>query len=147
VKVLFPHLAELRIEGVRVAGPVVRIEASTQAVAVACPGCGVVSERVHSGYHRQLLDVGVGGREMLVRLRVRRLFCTNTGCVRKTFAEQVPGLAARHARRTAVLERVLRAVAPALGGRAGARLTRRLSGAVSRIELGPWSRTLTVWGQ
>ena len=117
------------------AGSVVRIEASTQAAAAACPGCGVVSERVHSRYHRQLLDAGVAGREMLIRLRVRRLFCVNIDCARKTFAEQVPRLAARHARRSTVLDRLLKAVALALGGRAGARLTRRLRAAVSRMTL------------
>lgn len=135
MKVLFPHLAEFRIDGVRVAGPVVRIEASTLGGEVACPGCGVVSDRVHSRYHRQLLDTAVAGRETLIRLRVRRLFCVNSDCGRKTFAEQMPGLAARHARRSTVLDRVLQAVALAVGGRAGARLTRRLAAAVSRMTL------------
>jgi transposase len=77
----------------------------------------------------------IAGREMLIRLRVRRLFCDNVECGKKTFAEQVPGLAARYARRTPVLERVLCAVALALGGRAGARLTGRLDAAVSRMTL------------
>ncbi len=123
------------IDGVRAAGSVVRIEASTQEGQVACPGCGTLSGRVHSRYERQLSDTAVGGREVLIRLRVRRLFCDNTGCGKKTFAEQVPGLAVRHARRTPVLERVLCTVALALGGRAGARLTHHLAAAVSRMTL------------
>lgn len=82
-----------------------------------------MSGRVHSRYHRQLSDTAAAGREVVVRLHVRRLFCDNSGCVRKTFAEQVPGLADRYARRTPLLQRVLCAVALALGGRAGARLT------------------------
>lgn len=132
---LFPHLAELRVEGVLSVGPMVRIEASTQVDEVACPGCGIVSGRVHSRYDRRLLDTAVAGRELLIRLRVRRFFCGNTECGRKTFAEQVPGLTARHTRRSMVLDRVLRAVALALGGRAGARLTQRLAAAVSRMTL------------
>jgi orotidine-5'-phosphate decarboxylase len=55
----------------------------------------------------------------LIRLRVRRFLCGNTECGRETFAEQVPGLTARYARRSTVLGRVLRAVALAVGGRAG----------------------------
>jgi transposase len=105
VGVLFPHLAGLRIDGVHAAGVVVRIEASTRLGLVACPGCGTLSGRVHSRYERRLSDTAIAGREVLVRLRVRRLFCGNAGCARRTFAEQVPGLAAQYARRTVVLER------------------------------------------
>ncbi|WP_132495587.1 hypothetical protein [Saccharopolyspora elongata] len=47
----------------------------------------------------------------------------------------MPELAARYGRRTTVLERVLCAVALALGGRPGARLTQRLAAAVSRMTL------------
>lgn len=88
-----------------------------------------------SRYERRLSDTAVAGREVLIRLRVRRLFCGNTECGRKTFAEAVPELTARYARRTTVLERVLCAIALALGGRAGARLTRHVAASVSRTTL------------
>ncbi|MGW1682908.1 ISL3 family transposase, partial [Saccharopolyspora sp. NPDC002376] len=133
--VLFPHLARLRIDDVHAAGSVVRIEASTLSGRVACPGCGTLSDRVHSRYERRLSDTAISGREVLIRLRVRRLFCDNTGCAKKTFAEAVPELAVRYGRRTTALERVLCAVALALGGRAGARLTQHLAAAVSRMTL------------
>jgi transposase len=135
LRALFPHLAQLRIDGVRAAGTVVRIEAGTQAGQAACPACGTLSGRVHSRYERRLSDTSVAGRETLIHLRARRLFCDNTECARKTFAEQVPGLTLRHARRTPALERVVGAVALALGGRAGARLTQRLASGVSRTTL------------
>jgi hypothetical protein len=48
---------------------------------------------------------------VLLSLRVGRLFCDNVACGRRTFAEPLPGLAARHARRTSMLNRVLSAVA------------------------------------
>lgn len=63
------------------------------------------------------------------------MFCDNTDCARKTFAEQVPGLVDRYARRTALLQRVLCVVALTLGGRAGARLTKQLAASVSRMTL------------
>lgn len=116
-------------------GCVVRIEARTRPALVACPDCRRVSGRVHSRYSRDLSDTATADREVLIRLTVRRLFCDNPECGRTTFAEQVPGLAARHARRTAILQRVLSAVDLALGGRAGARLTHRLAVSVSRMTL------------
>lgn len=47
---------------------------------------------------------------------VRRLFCDNRDCARKTFAEQVSVLTARYARHTTILQRVRREVGLALGG-------------------------------
>jgi hypothetical protein len=54
---------------------------------------------------------------------------------KKTFAEQVGGLTSRHARRTPAVTAVLEAVALALGGRAGARMSGRLAAGVSRTTL------------
>jgi transposase len=118
-----------------VAGAVVLIEASAADQSAACPTCGTVSARVHSRYQRRLSDTAIAGREVLIRLRVRRLFCGNSACARTTFAEQIPDLTGRHVRRTAVLQRVFSAVGLALGGRAGARLTRHLAASISRMTL------------
>jgi hypothetical protein len=92
-----------------------------------CAGCGAVSRRVHSSYQRRLADTASGGQEMLIDPQVRRFFCGNPACAKTTFAEQVPGLTTRYKRRTCSLQAVLQAVALALGGRPGARLTGRLS--------------------
>ncbi|WP_306371932.1 ISL3 family transposase [Nocardia sp. CC216A] len=120
----------------------VRIDARTGDEPAACSGCGALSRRVHSRYGRRLSDAAITGREVVIRLRVRRLFCDNSDCGRRTFAEQVPMLAARYARRTAVLQRLLCAVALALGGRPGARMTRHLAATVSRMTLLRQIRTL-----
>ncbi|MFD1044306.1 ISL3 family transposase, partial [Kibdelosporangium lantanae] len=90
---------------------------------------------MHSRYDRHLSDTAIADREVLIRLPVRRLFCDNADCARKTFAEQIPELAGRYARRTSILQRMLAAVGLALGGRAGARLTQRLAVSVSRMTL------------
>ncbi|WP_067897214.1 ISL3 family transposase [Nocardia vaccinii] len=135
MRVLFPHLDGLRIEEIRAAGSTVRIEAATGENPVACSGCGTVSERVHSRHRRRLSDTSITGREVVIGLQVRRLFCVNSECGKRTFTEQVPQLAARHARRTLSLQHMLGAVALALGGRAGARLTRQLAATVSRMTL------------
>jgi transposase len=113
----------------------VHVLARTCASEAACPGCGVVSRRVHSRYQRKLADTASGGQEVLIHLQARRFFCGNDTCPKTTFAEQVPGLTVHYGRRTCSLEGVLQAVAMALGGRAGARLTGRLACAVSRSTL------------
>jgi hypothetical protein len=62
----------------------------------------------------------------MLRLQVRRFFCDNEGCSVRTFAEQVEGLTARHARKSPVLRTMLESIGLALAGRAGGRLARRL---------------------
>jgi transposase len=94
-----------------------------------------MSRRVHSSYQRRLADTASGGQEVLIDLQVRRFFCGSSACGKTTFAEQVPGLTTRYGRRTGQLQAVLQAIALALGGRAGARLTGRLACAVSRSTL------------
>jgi hypothetical protein len=95
----------------------------------------MVSRRVHSRYERRLCDTAVVGQETMIHLPVRRFFCPNGGCGKKTFAEQVPGLTTRYRRWSIGLAEALRAVALALGGRAGARLAGRLAAGVSRMTL------------
>lgn len=77
---------------------------------------------MHSRYARRLADAAIGGRRVVIRLTVRRFFCACAGCKRRTFAEQVPGLTVRYARKTPPLRGVLRDIAVALAGRAGSRL-------------------------
>jgi len=117
------------------AGKSVRIRARISGVGSVCPACGAASVRVHSRYERRLADTAAGGQETLVHLQVRRFFCQNGACPRVTFAEQVTGLTSRYARRTTGLGETLGAVALALGGRAGARLSGRLACPVSRSTL------------
>jgi hypothetical protein len=83
----------------------------------------------------RLLDTAVGGCEVLICLEVRRFRCLAQQCHKAAFAEQVAGLTSRHARRTPAVTAVLEAVALALGGRAGARLSGHLAAAVSRTTL------------
>ncbi|WP_433562643.1 transposase family protein [Nocardia sp. CA-151230] len=96
---LFPHLDGLAIGTVRAVGSTVHIEAATRDVSAVCPCCSTPSRRVHSRYRRRLSDTSITVREVIIVLRVRQ-FCDNSDCARTTFAEQVPGLAARYGRRT-----------------------------------------------
>jgi Transposase/zinc-finger of transposase IS204/IS1001/IS1096/IS1165 len=100
----------------------VLVAASTRGAAAACRGCGISSSRVHGHYRRLLRDLPAGGRPVLIALTVRRLACQNSACRVRTFAEPVPGLTQRYARRTMLLRRLLELMALALAGRAASRL-------------------------
>ncbi|TDC99478.1 ISL3 family transposase, partial [Nonomuraea diastatica] len=100
-----------------------------------CGACGTSSRRVHSRYRRLLQDVTCGEVPVTIDLEVRRWFCGNPDCRVRTFAEQVPELASRYARRTSSLSRLLKHIALALAGRAGARLAAHLGIFVSRSLL------------
>jgi transposase len=90
---------------------------------------------VHSRYQRRLADAAIGGRRVVLRLRVRRFFCDDHGCRARTFAEQIPGLTSRYARRSPLLRKLLEAIGLALAGRGGARLAQVLGVQTSRSTL------------
>jgi transposase len=118
---LLPHLAGVAVEAAELTGSLC-LWARARADHAVCPRCGHSSGRVHSTYGRRLADAPVGGRQVLIRLAVRRFFCGNPDCAAVTFAEQVDGLTSRRARRTPPLGRMLTGIALALAGRAGTRL-------------------------
>ncbi|WP_435611313.1 transposase family protein, partial [Streptomyces sp. C10-9-1] len=91
VGTVFSGLSRLVIEDVADGGETVQVSARTRQVPVPCPLCGVLRGRVH-GYHgRTVRDVPVDGRQVVVRVRIRRLVCPVRDCGRQTFREQVPG--------------------------------------------------------
>ncbi|MEU4345017.1 ISL3 family transposase [Nocardia sp. NPDC023852] len=135
VGVLFPHLAGVRMEGVRDEDGGVGIYARVRAGWAECSACGVVSASVHSRYERRLADLPVGGQPVCVRLTVRRFFCRNMSCRHRTFVEQVVGLTERRRRLSVGLVETLTKIGLALAGRAGARLARTLAIEVSRTTL------------
>ena len=100
-----------------------------------CPACGTVSRRVHSRYLRKLDDLPWEGLPVAIMLEARKFFCVEEGCGRRIFTEQLPGTVARYARRSCRSSEALSWLAVALGGRAGARLARRLGLLASRATL------------
>ena len=69
----------LVIEDVEDTGEVICVRARTRDGAVTCPGCGAETARVHEYRERTAADVPVGGRRVLVRVRVRRMRCPALG--------------------------------------------------------------------
>ena len=130
-----PHLAGLHVEQVTIADDVVQIDLHRTAHTARCPGCHQRSRRMHSSYTRKIADLPIAGCEVVLYLRVRRFRCSAPKCPRRIFAEQLPGLAARRARRSTPLLAALREVGFALGGRPGARIGSRLKMPASRSTL------------
>jgi transposase len=81
---------------------------------------------VHGSYVRQVRDLPLGGRPVLIHLAMRRFACPNPGCAKVTFAGQADGLTARYQRWSVPLAGLLSQIALEPAGRAGTRLARAL---------------------
>ena len=82
-----------------------------------------------------LVDTVIAGRSSYVVLQVRRFLCSNTGCDRRTFVEQIDGLTKAYARTTPMRREILEKIALASAGRAGSRLASTLGVSVGRSTL------------
>jgi transposase len=120
---LLPDLAGFSIEHVSIADGVIVLQAHSQRTSEACPNCSHLSSRIHSRYQRTLADLPWSGRIVRLVVHVSRFFCKHPGCPRKTFAETIPGLTERYARRTTRLKEVLERLGLALGGEPASRLS------------------------
>jgi transposase len=123
---VFPSSNDLLLEVVSWEKDTVLLHVRSSQAEGTCPGCHQVSVRVHSRYMRTLADLPCQAQMVRLQLQVRRFFCDEATCPRKTFAEQFPTLALPYARRTERLANVLREVAFALGGKPGAHLAKKL---------------------
>ncbi len=116
----------LHVEDMEADGDVLTVTLTSLAPSTACPTCATASSRLHSHYQRQATDLPWGALTLRLILCVRRFRCAVRDCGRRVFTERLPHLLRPYARRTARAQEVVRAVALALGGAAGARLIARL---------------------
>lgn len=120
---LLPSCADLLLENITREDQTLYVSIRSSRITMACPLCAHPSAKIHSRYTRTLADLPCIDSAMQLQLEVRRFFCDNTSCSRKTFAEPFPDLAAAYARRTNRQTDLLRAIAVALGGKPGARVS------------------------
>jgi transposase len=121
----------LHITGIRITPEGVTVIAVPATDTGTCPLCEHASARVHSHHERLLQDVPAHGRVVHLELHLRRFFCDSPGCPQFTFAEQLPELAPRYARKTCRRTEALQETAFTAGGESGARLASQLSMPVS----------------
>ena len=131
IPLLFALPADLQVQDLLIESEILTLVLASSQEHASCPDCASTSLRVHSRYRRTLADLPCQGRTVRWWLTVRRFFCENPACSRKTFVEQVPDVAPAYARRTLRQKKTLCEIAFALGGRPGARLAHFLGLPVS----------------
>ena len=129
--IILPDPAGLHLDEAAIDDAMVVLTVTSIQVEALCPICGQPSSRVHSSYGRKPSDLALVGHRLRLRLNVRRFFCANLACERKTFAERLPGILKPFARRTNRLTETLCAIGQALGGEAGSRQAEHLGMPVS----------------
>jgi transposase len=80
-----PGLSSLVVEDVDDAETALRVRVRTTTPEAVCPRCAGASRQVHAWHVRQLADLPVTGRRLVIELRVRRLVCLNAECPQRTF--------------------------------------------------------------
>ncbi len=132
---LVPNIAEVILVCLRPQCGAIQMQLRPCRAFSTCPECGTVSRRIHSRYQRKLADLPWEGLPVVILLQARKFFCVGDRCRRKIFTERLPGTVARYARRSCRSSEALNWLTLALGGRAGARLARRLGLLASRSTL------------
>jgi transposase len=115
------------------------ISTRTQAI---CPDCGHTSESVHCQYQRTVHDVPCGGRQVVLRLCVRKFSCRDQSCPRKVFAERLPDLVQPWGRCSHRLLESLKAIGLSASAEVSERLTPQLAMPVKASTLLRYLRTI-----
>src|SRR5437016_10611657 len=102
------------------------IEICATAPTSSCPLCAQPSSSMHCHYRRTLRDVPCGGRQVQLRLTVRKFSCRNPYCKRKVFAERLPDFVEPFARMTIRYCQQITSIGLATCGKGGSRLAARL---------------------
>lgn len=117
----------LVVEAVEIMSETIIITADQERGHGCCPGCGELSDRVHSLHRRRLRELPAYGHTVELLVRVRRFRCPAEHCPRRTFTEPLPpSIAAASGRRTSRLDALLGDLGRLLGGRPAAALAHRL---------------------
>lgn len=53
-----------------------------------CPYCNTPSNKVHSVYEREIQDLPIQHRKVILLVQTRKMFCTNPACTHTTFSEK-----------------------------------------------------------
>src|SRR4051794_27190151 len=120
---LLCHLPGCRIlHVVRDSPNSVVVAAEARRDASRCPVCSRLSTAIHSRYHRQPADLPVSGKAVRLRLTIRRFYCRNPSCPRRTSPDRLPPLLGRHAQPPRRLAKPPAQPPPALGAAPAPRL-------------------------
>jgi len=119
---LCPAPDELWLERIVLSRESITLVAIARRVAVPCPTCGLLSQRVPSRYVRTLDDLPWHGVRVRIEAHVRKFCCEAPSCPRRIFTERLSETTVPYARRTSRAAAALELIGFALGGRPGERL-------------------------
>ncbi|NJO83545.1 MAG: ISL3 family transposase, partial [Blastochloris sp.] len=100
------------------------IHATSTARSAACLACGQRSVHPHSWYRRHPQDLPCIDQQLTLVLTVRRSYCRNAGCGKRTFVERFPDWLPFYARRTTRLTALMRRVGFEVSAESGRRILR-----------------------
>jgi transposase len=113
---LFGFPSTLDLDSIEVHDQSVIVYLHATSPTAACSQCGTAGSRVHSRYQRTIADLAFGGRNLVIRLQVRKWICPEASCSRHIFAECFPEVVQRYARMTDRLIKALQAVGTITNG-------------------------------
>jgi transposase len=94
------NIDQLIIQNIRLDQGKINLYVESTAHSAPCPACSQVSTEIHSHYMRYPTDLAWAEWPVIIHLEVKRFFCRNAACQKRTFAEQFPNFVANYARRT-----------------------------------------------
>lgn len=74
---------------------------------LACPFCGSKSIWVHSTYQREIQDLPMQDKQVILLVDTRKMFCKNPECAHKTFAEIHPFAAPKAQKTDRLLQNII----------------------------------------
>ena len=63
-------------------------EISSEISTANCPYCGKESKRIHSIYQREIQDLPIQRKKVVLLVSTRKFFCDNDMCCKRTFSER-----------------------------------------------------------
>ena len=74
---------------------------------IKCPYCGTLSSKVHSSYEREIQDLPMQGKKVILLVDTRKMRCMNPDCSHKTFSEKHPFVTAKSKKTNRLIQNIL----------------------------------------
>ena len=72
-----------------------------------CPFCGRKTSKVHSTYQREIQDLPMQGKKVILLVDTRKMRCMNPDCSHKTFSEKHPFVTAKSKKTNRLIQNIL----------------------------------------
>ena len=79
---------EYILDDYKVKKDIVVFHISSKCEELVCPYCGEKSNKVDSTYEREIQDLPMQNKKVILLVKTRKMFCHNSLCSKKTFSER-----------------------------------------------------------